>query len=275
MKIVPPGYETPADALDALGRTNFGDAWTGEERKARSGLVSVDEYQSAASSSGSGHSGSAAGWGRPTGLDACGSGLSRSGRITIAPALAPREVRDFWPFGDPHDPTYQTEREARHRWEQVVEALLMLLAQGARRAISLDRSLSTPRRHELKPDFWLRSDAAKILEKGCVPANGHWRGEGELLIASLSRANPSAEAERGPLGADRPPLVQATPAPPSRVRWVKRQRAAEALAGLYPDGVPGALGDKELHIAVCRWLTDRGLPEVQKDTVLRAAGRRK
>ena len=43
-KFVPSGYLSIRDALDRLGRELFPSAWTGEEHKARRGLISEDEW---------------------------------------------------------------------------------------------------------------------------------------------------------------------------------------------------------------------------------------
>jgi len=43
-KFVPRGYLSIRDALDRLGRELFPSAWTGEEHKARPGLISEDEW---------------------------------------------------------------------------------------------------------------------------------------------------------------------------------------------------------------------------------------
>jgi hypothetical protein len=43
-KFVPSGYLSIRDALDRLGRELFPSAWTGEEHKARRGLISEEEW---------------------------------------------------------------------------------------------------------------------------------------------------------------------------------------------------------------------------------------
>ena len=43
-KFVPSGYLSIRDALDRLGRELFPSAWTGEEQKARRGLISEEEW---------------------------------------------------------------------------------------------------------------------------------------------------------------------------------------------------------------------------------------
>jgi hypothetical protein len=42
--LVPSGYLTIREALNRLGRDLFGSDWTGDEHKARRGLISEDEW---------------------------------------------------------------------------------------------------------------------------------------------------------------------------------------------------------------------------------------
>ncbi len=43
-EFAPSGYLSIGDALDRLGRELFRSAWTGEEHKARRGLISEEEW---------------------------------------------------------------------------------------------------------------------------------------------------------------------------------------------------------------------------------------
>jgi hypothetical protein len=43
-EFIPSGYLSLHEALDRLGRDIFGAEWTGEERKARRGLISQEEW---------------------------------------------------------------------------------------------------------------------------------------------------------------------------------------------------------------------------------------
>ena len=43
-ELVPSGYLSIGNALDRLGRQLFSSAWTGEEREARRGLISEEEW---------------------------------------------------------------------------------------------------------------------------------------------------------------------------------------------------------------------------------------
>ena len=43
-EFIPSGYLSLHEALDRLGRDIFGAKWTGEERKARRGLISQEEW---------------------------------------------------------------------------------------------------------------------------------------------------------------------------------------------------------------------------------------
>lgn len=168
----------PAEAIEDLGRATYGEAWSGTEAAARAGLVTAEEYDLACVTPGTMMSGSGAGGGW---------GTSNSPRAEL---LREREALErtqhperHWPYGDPHDPTYQAERAARTRWQDTIAKMLEHLATGARKAISLDRAADTPRPQELAREFWFRGDAAQVLSKGRVPKHGHYRSEGELFIA--------------------------------------------------------------------------------------------
>ena len=56
-----------------------------------------------------------------------------------------------------------------------------------------------------------------------------------------------------------------------------RERVLQAIAELYPQGVPtqAAVPNASLCRRVGDWLTERRLPHVSDDTILRAAGRRR
>jgi hypothetical protein len=56
----------------------------------------------------------------------------------------------------------------------------------------------------------------------------------------------------------------------------QRERAERALKAIYPTGIPDQTSEpnKILYKKVNQWLKASGLPEVQNDSILRAAGRR-
>ncbi len=93
-KFVPSGYLSIRDALDRLGRELFPSAWTGEEHKARRGLISEEEWLKNKDLP------------PARGAGACGSGRSRK-----APAAkATPDSSD-----DPSNPMYQEEYRAGKR----------------------------------------------------------------------------------------------------------------------------------------------------------------
>jgi len=67
------------------------------------------------------------------------------------------------------------------------------------------------------------------------------------------------------------------PSPPTARAQPQRDRAKMALDALYPNGVPGraSKSDAELVLAVNIWLKNNELFEVSRESILRAAGRRK
>jgi hypothetical protein len=67
--------------------------------------------------------------------------------------------------------------------------------------------------------------------------------------------------------------------PPERQRQPRsqpgRKLAKDAIAALYPNGVPDSVSNKLLYKAVGDKCQQKGRPDISKDTILRAAGRRK
>jgi hypothetical protein len=96
MSFVPNGYLSIQEALNRLGRELFPSEWTGEEHKARRGLISEDE------------------WLRIKDLPpARGGGAQDSGHMMQStPAAKP----GLHSTGDPSDPSYQEEYRARQRY---------------------------------------------------------------------------------------------------------------------------------------------------------------
>jgi len=159
MKLYPPGWISCANAIEQVGRSMCGEAWTGAERSARPGLISAEEFELAKVTPGRGASGSGA------------------GGVVFAPEPDPRKR---WPYGDPHDPRYQEERAARLRWDRALERLHNQLVGGERSAGALDRQ--TGRTYLLESEFWLSNVAGKALKTFTTPRQGHYRPEGELVI---------------------------------------------------------------------------------------------
>src|SRR5215469_1848765 len=100
---VPSGCLSIGDALNRLGRELFPSAWTGEEHKARRGLISEEE------------------WSRIKDLPPArggGAGLEM-----------PRPTKKAGPHstGDPSDPLYQEEYRARRRHVDAQRRLRQML----------------------------------------------------------------------------------------------------------------------------------------------------
>ena len=144
-KFIPSGYFSIRDALNRLGRELFQSEWTGEEHKARSGLISEDR------------------WLRikdlppPRGSDAPGGGGRRGARAQAAKP-APH------PISDPSDPRYQKEYRARGRYTDTQHRLRQLLEAGQLEAAILDPW--SGRLHRAAASLWRRHDADRMIEKG-------------------------------------------------------------------------------------------------------------
>jgi hypothetical protein len=129
-EFVPSGYISIREALNRLGRELFGSKWTGEEHKARSGLISADEWLKTKDLPGLGHSG----------------GGSRPRRVIIERTLpvtaSVRSTGD--PRGrkteptDPCDPSYQAEYRAAERHAAARHELRIRLEAGHLEAAILD-----------------------------------------------------------------------------------------------------------------------------------------
>jgi hypothetical protein len=167
-EFVPSGYLSIREALNRLGRELFRSAWTGEEHKARRGLISEDE------------------WLRIKDLPpARGGGAPGSGtmlRSTKAPAAKPAPHSS----GDPSDPLYQEEYRARKRHMDAHHRLRHLLETGQLEAAILDPW--TGKLHRASASLWRRSDADRMIERGQAPIPGS-PNRGSLLVKRFAEAN--------------------------------------------------------------------------------------
>jgi len=159
---VPSGCLSIGDALNRLGRELFPSAWTGEEHKARRGLISEEE------------------WSRIKDLPPArggGAGLEM-----------PRPTKKAGPHstGDPSDPLYQEEYRARQRHVDVQRRLHQLLEAGELEAAILDPW--TGKLHQASPSLWRRHDADRMIEKGQAPIPGSLN-TGKLLVKRFAEAN--------------------------------------------------------------------------------------
>jgi hypothetical protein len=119
-EFVPSGYLSVHEALNRLGSELFGSAWTGEEHKARRGLISEDE------------------WERIKDLPPARGG----GALDSAPmrqgAVPPPTKSGPHSTGDPSDPLYQEEYRARQRRVEAQHRPRQMLEAGEREAAILD-----------------------------------------------------------------------------------------------------------------------------------------
>jgi hypothetical protein len=67
---------------------------------------------------------------------------------------------------------------------------------------------------------------------------------------------------------------QAPPPAPEPRSSQKRDQARQAVDALWPQGIPTELLNKQIEKEIGEWLKAKGLPEVSRDTILRAAGRK-
>jgi hypothetical protein len=149
-EIVPHGYISAREAVDRLGRELFSSEWTGEEYKARRGLISENEWlkiKDLAPARGGGAPGSAPG---PTTI--------------IAPAAtAPHQT------GDPSTSSYQAEYRARKQYENACKRLRAKLEAGELEAAILDTFKGKGKLHRASTALWRQHDADRMIEKGRAP----------------------------------------------------------------------------------------------------------
>ncbi len=154
-EFVPSGYLSIHEALNRLGRELFPSAWTGEEHKARRGLISEED------------------WSRIKDLPPArggGAGIEIP-RTKRAPATkaAPHTS------GDPSDPLYQEEYKARQRHVDAQRRLRQMLDAGELEAAILDPW--TGKLHQASASLWRRHDADRMIEKGQAPIPALTRGQ--------------------------------------------------------------------------------------------------
>jgi hypothetical protein len=166
MSFVPNGYLSIQEALNRLGRELFPSEWTGEEHKARRGLVSEEE------------------WLRIKDLaPARGGGAQDSGpRMRSTPAAKSGAHSS----GDPSDPSYQDEYRARQRHVDAQQRLRQLLEAGQLEAAVLDPF--TGALHQTTTSLWRRHDADRLIEKGQAPIPRSLN-MGSILVKRFAESN--------------------------------------------------------------------------------------
>jgi hypothetical protein len=167
-EFIPRGYISIREALNHVGRELFPSEWTGEEHRARSGLIGEDEWSKIKNVP------PARGGGEPVG---------RAMRRQI---------------GDPSDPAYQAEYRAGKRYADACDRLRVLLEAGDCEVAILDPWNGTL--HPVSAALWRRHDAGRMIEKGQarIPRSPN---TGSLLIKRFAEANappkPIAQARMG------------------------------------------------------------------------------
>jgi hypothetical protein len=158
---VPSGYLSMRDALDRVGRKLFQAAWTGEEHKARRGLISEVE------------------WLRIKDLLPARGGGAGIERPPSTKPLTPHST------GDPSDPLYQEEYRARERYIDAQDRLRQMLEAGELEAAILDPW--TGKLHQASASLWRQHNADRMIEKGQASIPGSLN-TGQLLIKQFAEA---------------------------------------------------------------------------------------
>jgi hypothetical protein len=159
---VPSGYISVREALNRLGRELFPSNWTGEEHKARRGLISEDE------------------WLRIKDLPPASGG--DAGRYEKAPAASPTPTS----ISNPSDPSYQEEYSASKRLAAARRQLRVGLESGHLEAAVLDPWTGVL--HQASASLWRRHNADRMIEKGEAPIP-HSRNTGSLWVKRFAEAN--------------------------------------------------------------------------------------
>jgi hypothetical protein len=173
-EIVPNGYVSIHEALSRLGRARFPAEWTGEEHKARSGLVNAEEWLRTKDLPGTGSSGSWRGPGRLI--------VERPLNTPVTANVVSQEAAR----SDPCDPSYQAERRAAERYAAASQQLRVLLEAGHLKAVILD-----PWSGELHPvpvRMWRQDGADPIIRYGRAqkPPSGNI---GDVLVEQFADAS--------------------------------------------------------------------------------------
>jgi hypothetical protein len=152
-KFVPSGYLSIDEALDRLGGELFPSAWTGEEHKARRGLINEHRWLKIKDLP------------PPRGTDAPGGGRGRGGAFAT-----PVTARVPSPPDDPSSPAYQAEYKASERYASARARLRVSLERGDLEAAILDSFTGTM--HRTSASLWRRHNADRMIERGQAPIPG-------------------------------------------------------------------------------------------------------
>ena len=165
-EFIPSGYISVDDALEHIGRETFASEWTGQERRARPGLIGIDEWLRIKDLA------PARGSGAPDGAP------SRKS-ATRSNAKSPHST------GDPSSDSYQIEYRAGLRYEAARDRLRVLLESGDREAAILDPF--TGKMHRAAKTLWRQSGADRMIKKGRAPIPGS-PNTGSIIIKEFRAA---------------------------------------------------------------------------------------
>lgn len=168
-KFVPSGYLSIDEALNRLGRELFPAEWTGEEHKARRGLISEHEWLKNKDLP------PARGGGAP------GAGPTRGGAFA-----RPVTASVPSPPDDPSSPAYQAEYKASERYASARGRLRVSLERGDLEAAILDPFTGTL--HRASASQWRRHDADRMIERGQAPIRRS-RNTGSVLVKQFAEPN--------------------------------------------------------------------------------------
>ena len=172
--IVPNGYITTQEMFDLLGRERHASAWTGVlEHSARANLTTIEQYE----------------------IDCKTPGSGRSGMGIVPRQWTPEMSAKM--KAEIYSDTYQAERLARNRYDDVFSEFLRRLECGEVKAAALDKV--SGKLHAVAPEIWRTVRAKSYLAKGVGPAGDYYRNrEGELFIVkeSISKAVKVAKGTR-------------------------------------------------------------------------------
>jgi len=140
---VPSGYLLIRGALDRLGRELFTSEWTGEEHKARSNLISEDE------------------WSRIKDLPPARGGGAWGSELTERTRPPPNRATLS---RAPSDPDYQAEYRARQRYVKARHRLRQMLEAGQLEAVIFD--VFTGNLHPTSRSLWRQFNAERMIENG-------------------------------------------------------------------------------------------------------------
>jgi hypothetical protein len=198
-EFIPSGYISVDDALEHIGREKFSSEWTGQERRARTGLIGIDD------------------WLRIKDL-APARGSDASPPPTRSKANSPHSN------DDPSSDSYQMEYRAGQRYEAARDRLRVLLEIGDREAAILDPF--TGQMHRAAKTLWRRSGADRMIKKGRAPIPGS-PNTGSIIIKEFRAtvpAKPISEAKiREAIKALQEEMVTKSLTRPQQARFVRER----------------------------------------------------